>query len=159
MRTSWRRVRWIAGAVLALVAARSPGASAGFVGQADGSLGQGETPPQLREVVVRVGGARIRALCVGGAPEVFILHDEGDSADAWSSVLHRLDGQVGACVYERRGTGESVPEPGPRGWYELLDELRRVHQALGADGPYVLAGDALGGLYAWLYAGDRPGDV
>lgn len=116
-------------------------------------------PPDIREMVVRIAGSRIRALCSEGTPEVFILHDEGSSSDAWMPVLRRLDGSVGVCAYDRRGTGESRPAPGPRGWYELLDELRRVHAALGAEGPYVLAGHGVGGLYARVYAADRPRDV
>lgn len=115
--------------------------------------------PDVREVVVRLGGARIRALCTPGPTEVLLLHGGRSSADTWRPVLERLDGRVGACAYDRLGSGESRPAPDPRGWYELLDELRRIHRALGAEAPYVLVGHDLGGLYAKAYAHDRPLDV
>jgi pimeloyl-ACP methyl ester carboxylesterase len=115
--------------------------------------------PDLREVTVRVGDAEIRALCTSGPPRVALLHDAGADADAWLPVLRRLEGRVGACAYDRRGSGGGAAPMRDRGWYELLDELRRVHVALGLHGDYVLVGHGLGGLYGRVYAMDRPGDV
>lgn len=134
-------------ACAALTAAARPGESAA------------RQLPDLHETTVRVGDAEIHALCTSHRPQVMLLHGEDASAEAWRPVLERLDGRVGACAYDRRGSGASEGAPGPRGWYELLDELRRIHQALGASPRYVLVGHSLGGLYARLYAADRPGDV
>lgn len=113
----------------------------------------------LREVVVHIDGAEIRALCTDGSIEVVLLHGDGASADAWRPVLQRLDGRVGACAYDRLGSAGGATDPEERGWYELMDQLRRIHGALGAEAPYVLVGHELGGLYARLYAADRPRDV
>lgn len=113
----------------------------------------------LREVVVHVDGADIRALCTEGPVEVVLLHGEGASSDTWRPVLQRLDGRVGACAYDRPGSAGDGTAPEERGWYELMDQLRRIHGALGAEPPYVLVGHELGGLYARLYAADRPRDV
>ena len=113
----------------------------------------------VHEVIVRMGGARVRAPCAPGTPEVVLLHGEDSTSETWRPVLQRLDGRVGACAYDRIGSGESRPVPEPRGWYELLDELRRIHRALGAEPPYVMVGQGLGGMYARVYAGDRPLDV
>lgn len=117
------------------------------------------TPSDVRERTIHVGGAAIRALCTGSRPRVILLHGEGSTADSWRPVLEILDGRVAACVYDRRGSGGSDPAPEHRGWYELMDELRRVHRALGAGEGYVLGGHGLGGLYARLYAAGRPVDV
>ncbi len=118
------------------------------------------SPPEgLRELVVRTEGARVHALCTSGEPEVLLLHGEDSSVETWRPVLERLDGRVGACAYDRLGSGQSRPQPEARGWYELLDELRRIHRALGAEAPYILVGNGLGGLYAQVYAADRPLDV
>lgn len=114
---------------------------------------------EIHELHIRVGSATIRALCTDGRRQVLLLHDVGSSADSWRPVLERLDGRVGACAYDRPGHGGSSAAPPQRGWYELLDELRRIHLALGFDRGYVLAGVSVGGLYARLFAADRGGDV
>jgi pimeloyl-ACP methyl ester carboxylesterase len=113
----------------------------------------------VHESWLDVGGSTIRALCTGGRKQVVLLHDEDSSADAWIPILRRLDGRVGACAYDRTGSGQSTDAPRERGWYELLDEFRRVHVALGVDDGYVLVGHGLGGLYARVYAMDRPRDA
>lgn len=155
-------------ALCAGVPAHALGAARAVRGQADGPwprIARGADtvrpgrPPGVREVAVRVGDAEIRALCTDGRVEVVLLHDDGASAESWRPVLERLDGRVGGCAYDRRGSGGSRPGPEQRGWYELVDELRRIHRALGAESPYVLVGHGLGGLYARVYAADRPRDV
>lgn len=134
-------------------------ALAGAVLTAAAAPGDVDRSPDLQETTVRVAGAEIRAVCTSNRPRVMLLHGEDSSAEAWRPVLERLDGRVGACAYDRRGSGESEGAPEARGWYELLDELRRIHEALGAPPRYVLVGHSLGGLYARLYAADRPRDV
>ena len=114
---------------------------------------------QIHEVHIEVDGVRVRALCTDGRRQVVLLHGALSTADTWRPVLERLDGKIGACAYDRRGSGESLPRPQPRGWYELIDELRRIHLALGFDDGYVVVGHSLGGLYARLYAVDRPTDL
>ena len=115
--------------------------------------------PAVDEVWVQVSGRSIRALCTSGEPTVLFIHDVGRSADAWSSVLRHLDGDVGACAYERPAPGGEGGLPQPRGWFELLDELRMIHEALGARPGYVLVGEGMGAMYARLFAGSRPGAV
>jgi len=113
----------------------------------------------VHELRIEVDGYTIRALCTDGARQVVLRHGDGSSAETWRPVLERLDGSVGACAFDRRGSGESVPAPDPRGWYELVDELRRIHLALGFERDYVLVAHSLGGLYARAFAVDRPTDL
>jgi len=135
--------RWCRAAALALIWAASSAA----------------TPPEIHEIFIQVGTSRVRALCTDGQRRVVLMHGEHDTADTWRRVLEELDGLVGACAYDRVGSGESGPRPPARGWYELLDELRRIHLALGFEEQYVLVGQGLGGLYARAYAADRPVDL
>ena len=114
---------------------------------------------QIHEVRIEIDGSTIRALCTDGSRQVILVHGEGSTADAWRPVLERLDGAVGACAYDRRGSGESFPAPEARGWFEFMDELRRIHSALGFEKDYVLAAHSLGGLYARVFASDRPTDL
>jgi pimeloyl-ACP methyl ester carboxylesterase len=123
------------------------------------AAGPAERAREIHEIHIEVDGMAIRALCTDGRREVILMHGGSSTADTWRPVLERLDGEVGACAYDRRGNGRSFPGPESRGWYEFLDELRRVHLALGFDRDYVVAGHSLGGLYARLFAIDRPGDI
>jgi pimeloyl-ACP methyl ester carboxylesterase len=118
-----------------------------------------EAPREIHELLIEVGEVTVRALCTDGTRNVLLLHGAEASADTWIPVLERLDSRVGACAYDRAGSGGSGPDPAARGWYELLDELRRIHLALGFDEGYVLVGHELGGLYARLYAAERRDDV
>lgn len=125
-------------------------------------LGMDAVDPPARDVHelrIEIDGSTIRALCTPGARQVVLWHGDGSSAETWRPVLERLDGSAGACAFDRRGSGESAPAPDPRGWYELVDELRRIHLALGFERDYVLVAHSLGGLYARLYATDRPTDL
>ena len=109
----------------------------------------------IEEVRLDVNGRTVVALCTPGPRQVVLLHGENGSAEAWRPVLDLLDGQVGACAYDRPGTGRSDAAPSPRGWFELADDLAAIHRALGLEERYVLVGASLGGLYARLYAGAR----
>jgi pimeloyl-ACP methyl ester carboxylesterase len=113
--------------------------------------------PQLGTHEVRVGGRTVRALCTSGPRRVLLLPDDGAPADSWRQVLERLAGAVGACAYD--GTVEPAAAATPRGWFELMDEMRRTHAALGFRPGYVLVGQGIGGLYARLFATDRPREV
>lgn len=115
--------------------------------------------PEIHELRVDVAGRTIRALCTDGARRVLLLHGDQSNADTWRRVLERLDSSVGACAYDRAGSGSSLPAPETRGWFEFMDELRRIHLALGFERGYILVGHSLGGLYSRLYAADRPGDL
>lgn len=113
----------------------------------------------IHELRIDVDGASIRALCTGGERRVVLWHDVAGSAEGWRPVLERLDGRVGACAFDRPGSGESTPTPGARGWYELYDELRRIHYALGFERDYVIVAHGVAGLYARPFAAQRSRDV
>ncbi|GEM_PF-3486419 len=123
------------------------------------AVGSPGSPREVHELQITIGDVTVQALCTDGPRDVLLLHDAGSTSDSWRPVLERLDEHVGACAYDRRGSGKSVPPPSERGWYELLDELRHVHRALGFDRDYVLVGHGLGGLYARMYAIDRPREL
>ena len=108
---------------------------------------------------MQVAGREIRALCTSGRPTVLFIHDVGRSAHAWSSVLEHLEGDVGACAYQRPARAGEAGRPEPRGWFELLDELRLIHEALGVRPGHLLVGEGMGAMYARLFAASRPGAV
>jgi pimeloyl-ACP methyl ester carboxylesterase len=113
---------------------------------------------QISSITVTVGDRTVQALCTEGPVEVVLLHGDDGSAESWRQVLERLSGNVGACAYDRSATG-SDGRTRSRGWFELLADLRDVHAALGAQPRYTLVGHGVGGLYARLFAADRPLDL
>ncbi len=119
------------------------------------AVGTGAGSQGLREVQVETSFGTVHALCTPGPVRVVMMHGNEDRAEDWRGVLVRLDGRVGACAWDRRGFGRSLPAPEARGWYELLEELRAVHAALGVEGPVVVVGQGLGGVYARLLAAER----
>jgi len=127
------------------------------------SVGAAAPRPQdgtgLHEVYVQVGRSTVRAICTDGPRRVLLMHGEGETADTWRPVLERMPDNVGACAYDRPGDGMSGPPPGRRGWFELLDDMRRIHAALGFERGYTLVGHSLGGLYARVFTAERPMDV
>jgi pimeloyl-ACP methyl ester carboxylesterase len=111
----------------------------------------------VRSEVVHVRGHAVQALCTDGPRRVVLLHDAGAAAESWRPVLERLGGRVGACAYGRPLGGEG--EAGTRGWFEMLDDMHAIHDGLRLEPGYTLVGHSVGGLYARLFAADRPLDV
>lgn len=116
-------------------------------------------PPeaQVEEVRLEMAGGTVRALCTGDVPKVVFLHDAGQTADDWRSVLEWLAPGVSACAYDRASLAGSDGEPAERGWLELLEDLVSVHAALGVEQRYVLVGQGEGAMYARLLAASRRG--
>ncbi len=113
--------------------------------------------PQVVEREVAMHDGTVRALCTSGPQEVVLVQGDGYSAETWRPVLERLEGMVGACAYERANRGGT--HASPRGWFELLDEMRRTHEALGYRQGYTLVGHSVGAMYVRLFAASRPRDV
>ncbi|MEM7414783.1 MAG: alpha/beta hydrolase [Gemmatimonadota bacterium] len=118
--------------------------------------GPSDDATTIHEFRIDVDGATIRVLCTDGPRRVVLMHGASSQSDIWRPVLQRLDGEVGACAWDRRGNGNSFPGPGERGWYEFLEEMRAVHRTLGFGDDAVLVGHSLGGLYARLFAIESP---
>jgi pimeloyl-ACP methyl ester carboxylesterase len=111
------------------------------------------------ELWVEVAGRSVRALCTPGTPKVIFLHEAGGDAEGWRRVLDHLGHGIGACAYDRPApAGEGSP-PSARGWFELFEDLRATHEALGARNGYVVVGQGVGAMYARLFASARPGVV
>jgi pimeloyl-ACP methyl ester carboxylesterase len=128
--------------------------------------GAGQAPqPQfgpdtgVDELWVEVAGRSVRALCTPGTPKVIFLHEAGGGAEGWRRVLGHLGHGVGACAYDRPAPAGEGSSPSARGWFELFEELRATHEALGARKGYVLVGQGMGAMYARLFASLRPGVV
>jgi pimeloyl-ACP methyl ester carboxylesterase len=122
--------------------------------------------------LVDVGGYRLHLKCAGaGGPTVVLEAGLGGSSDGGIKVMPEVAKFTRVCAYDRAGEGKSDPAPrrlthvGTRTYIELRDGedvVRDLHALLSnanENGPYVIVGHSLGGLYSILYAGTYPKSV
>jgi len=130
---------------------------------------------------VDIGGRSLYLECRGtGSPTVVLEAGYRGSARTWTDDLVEPDAQrtmvfagvagyTRVCAYDRPGTiasrGDNVlpsrsdAVPQPRTGTDAVADLHALLGAAGVPGPYVLAGQSLGGLFARLYASTYPDEV
>ena len=145
--------RIIAGTVLAVLAYIAVG----------GVIVATARPIKLRGELVDIGGRRLHLICEGprgrGPTVLFEAGAFGFSAD-WGVVQARVAAQGRrACSYDRAGLGLSDPGPAPRDGLAVADDLERLLRAAREDGPYVLVGHSMAGLYLRLFANRNPDKI
>lgn len=103
--------------------------------------------------MVEVGQHRIEATVFGdGLPAVIIEPAFGGNARAWRPIAEALAGQTTVVTYNRAPYGASSPAADGRTPGEVADDLHAVLGSLSLDGPLVLVGHSLGGVYVRSYA-------
>jgi pimeloyl-ACP methyl ester carboxylesterase len=116
-----------------------------------GSLQVGEPVEGLFDV----GGYNLWISCtapVPGQPTVLMDSGLGASSSDWFLVQPSLAPFARACIYDRAGLGKSDPGPAPRTSAQMIKELHALLAAAKIEGPYVLVGQAEGGLNMQLFA-------
>jgi hypothetical protein len=76
----------------------------------------------------------------------------GLSSGDWSLVQPEVSKFARACVYDRAGLGKSERGPSPRTSGQMMKELHALLAAAKVEGPYMLVGQAEGGLNMQLFA-------
>jgi pimeloyl-ACP methyl ester carboxylesterase len=115
--------------------------------------------PELKEMI-DVGGYQLYIHCTGtGTPTVIMEAGYGDVGQTWSLVQPEVARFTRACSYDRAGLGLSDPGPEPRHSLQIVNELHTLLGNAGIEGPFVLVGHSMGGLYVRLYADRYRQDV
>ena len=100
-----------------------------------------------------VGGYKLWISCTGqGSPTVTMDSGLGSSSGDWTGVHPSVAETTRACRYDRAGLGNSERGPKPRTSEQMVKELHALLAAAKVEGPYVLVGQAEGGLNMQLFA-------
>ena len=114
----------------------------------------------VRTTMVTVGRHRIEANVFGeGSPAVVIEPSFGGSARDWRAIAEKLAADTTVVTYDRAPYGASSRAKDGRSPADIASDLHATLQKLGVDGPFVLVGFSVGGLYTRKYADMYPGDV
>jgi pimeloyl-ACP methyl ester carboxylesterase len=110
--------------------------------------------------LIDVGGFKLHIYCTGeGSPTIIMETLSGGTSSHWGWVQPEVAKTTRVCVYDRAGRGWSEPDPEP---ISLARTVRNLHTLLtnaNIDGPYLLVGHSIGGIYVRQYAADYPKDV
>jgi len=103
--------------------------------------------------LIDVGGFKMHIYCVGdGSPTVILETLSGGTSSYWGWVQPGVAKGTRVCIYDRAGRGWSEPDPEPQ---SLARTVRNLHTLLvnaNIEGPYVLVGHSIGGIYVRQFA-------
>lgn len=100
------------------------------------------------EIAYRVLGA--------GRPVIVMISGLGDGMATFNNVASDLARSATVIIYDRSGYGASEAVSGPKDAVAAEAELTRLLAQSGIQGPYMLVGHSLGGLFAEYYAARHP---
>jgi pimeloyl-ACP methyl ester carboxylesterase len=109
---------------------------------------------------VQAGRMKLNLNCGGdGSPAVILESGGGMSSIGWINIQPEIAKFARVCSYDRAGYGWSESGPEPRTGVQIAKELKMLLDTAGEQGPYVMVGPSLGGIYVRIYAGLYPADV
>jgi pimeloyl-ACP methyl ester carboxylesterase len=107
-----------------------------------------------------VNGYRMHVNCTGsGSPTIVLDSGLGNDSLIWGAVQPQLAKTTRVCSYDRAGFGWSDAQPGPRDADHITAELHQLLLQAKVDGPIVLMGHSIAGMYIRDYAARYPEDV
>ena len=110
--------------------------------------------------LIDVGGFKMHIYCMGqGNPTVILEALSGGFSSFWAWVQPEVAKQVRVCAYDRAGFGWSENDPEPVSPQRTAQNLHALLVNAGIEGPFVMVGHSIGGLYVREYAALYPQDV
>ena len=126
------------------------------------------TPTQPAPTVNRLsgsfdigGGRHLYLECIGsGSPTIIVEVGNDDTVGgSWGAVFGPLGEISRTCGYNRANLGRSDPDPGPRTITQIGDDLLKLLDVAGVNGPYVFVGGSFGGNVVSILSARHPGAV
>ena len=110
--------------------------------------------------IVDVGGYRMHIHCTGNGSPTLILEAGGQNdSTIWRGIQPTLSKTTTVCAYDRAGSGWSDSQPGPRDADHVAAELHRLLLQVGINGPIILMGHSIGGIFIRDYVAHFPAEV
>ena len=110
--------------------------------------------------LIDVGGFKMHIYCAGeGSPTVILETLSGGTSSYWGWVQPDVAQGTRVCVYDRAGRGWSEADPEPMTLERTVRNLHTLLTNARIDGPYVLVGHSIGGIYVRQFAAEYPEEV
>src|SRR5215831_1208781 len=117
-------------------------------------------PSQPIDGIVSVDGRNAYIHCNGeGTPAVVLEAGASQGSLSWAWVQADVAKTSRVCSYDRAGYGRSDPVDTPMDAANVSRQLEALLAAAGVKGPYVLAGQSLGGAYMRMFATEHRNDT
>jgi len=115
-------------------------------------------PPQ--GAFYTVNGRQMYIHCTGsGSPTIVLDSGYGSDSLTWQIVQPELSKTTRVCSFDRAGSGWSDPQPGLRDADQISQQLHDLLHQAQVNGPIVLMGHSIAGLYIRDYATHYPADI
>jgi pimeloyl-ACP methyl ester carboxylesterase len=110
--------------------------------------------------LVDVGGYKLHIRCTGeGDPTVILDAANQGTVSNWVWIQSEIAKTTRVCAYDRAGLGWSDLSPDPQDTQQNTEVLHTLLNRAGIQGPYVLVGHSLGGLYTRMFQELYPDEV
>ncbi|GIP23859.1 alpha/beta fold hydrolase [Paenibacillus sp. J22TS3] len=103
--------------------------------------------------LVDVGGFRLHILKKGtGSPTILLEAASGETSQSWRKIPDEIAKFATVVSYDRGGFGWSDKAVTARTGPNIAQEFHTALKREGIQGPYIIVGHSLGGMYARLFA-------
>ncbi len=110
--------------------------------------------------IYQVNGRGMRMYCMGsGSPAIVLDSGLGNDGLIWGGLQPVLAQTTRVCSYDRAGYGWSDPGPAPRDATNIADDLHGLLETAHIEGPLVLMGHSIAGIYILAFRTRYPRDV
>lgn len=110
--------------------------------------------------LVDAGGVQLHIRKQGqGGPTILFEGGSGGGSNYWDSIAKQLSAETTVITYDRAGYNWSGRPETERTGENIVKELHTALQNAEIEGPFILVGHSLGGMYGRLYAQEYKEDV